>query len=44
MEVCNGDEHFPDGTAGPRKNLTMLGNSDIHDPDQKAEAPTIIAP
>ncbi|MHB1034351.1 MAG: Sb-PDE family phosphodiesterase [Pirellulales bacterium] len=34
MEVANGDEYFP--TAHQwclDKNLTMLGNSDIHDPD-----------
>ncbi len=34
MEVCNGDEYYP--TAHQwclEKNLTMLGNTDIHDPD-----------
>ena len=34
MEVCNGETYFP--TAHKwclEKNLTMLGNSDIHDPD-----------
>jgi hypothetical protein len=34
MEVCNGESYYP--TAHKwclEKNLTMLGNSDIHDPD-----------
>lgn len=34
MEVCNGDEYYPDAHRWClEKNLTMLGNSDIHDPD-----------
>jgi hypothetical protein len=34
MEICNGESYYP--TAHKwclEKNLTMLGNSDIHDPD-----------
>lgn len=34
MEVCNGDEYYPDAHKWClEKNLTMLGNTDIHDPD-----------
>jgi hypothetical protein len=34
MEVCNGDEYYPDAHRWClEKNLTMLGNSDIHEPD-----------
>lgn len=34
MEVCNGNEYYPDAHRWClEKNLTMLGNSDIHDPD-----------
>lgn len=39
MEVCNGDEYFP--TAHKwclEKNLTMLGTSDIHEPDLRTES------
>jgi hypothetical protein len=41
MEVCNGDEYYPDAHRWClEKNLTMLGNSDIHDPDlRKQSAP-----
>jgi hypothetical protein len=34
MEVCNGDEYYPNAHKWClEKNLTMLGNTDIHDPD-----------
>jgi hypothetical protein len=34
MEVCNGDEYYPNAHRWClEKNLTMLGNTDIHDPD-----------
>ncbi len=34
MEVANGDEYYPSAHKWClEKNLTMLGNSDIHDPD-----------
>lgn len=34
MEICNGDEYYPQAHAWClEKNLTMLGASDIHDPD-----------
>jgi hypothetical protein len=34
MEVCNGDSYYPDAHKWClEKNLTMLGNSDIHEPD-----------
>lgn len=34
MEVCNGDEYYPTAHRWClEKNLTMLGNSDIHQPD-----------
>ena len=39
MEVCNGDSYYP--TAHKwclEKNLTMLGNSDIHDPDLRKQS------
>ncbi len=33
IEVCNGDEYYPEALQwGLEKNLTLLGNSDIHDP------------
>ncbi|MBI5684691.1 MAG: histidinol-phosphatase [Verrucomicrobia bacterium] len=42
MEVANGDEYYP--TAHQwclEKNLTMLGNSDIHDPDLRKESTSL---
>jgi hypothetical protein len=41
MEVCNGDTYYPEAHRWClEKNLTMLGNSDIHDPDlRKQSAP-----
>lgn len=39
MEVCNGTSYFP--TAHKwclEKNLTMLGNTDIHDPDLRKQS------
>jgi 3',5'-nucleoside bisphosphate phosphatase len=34
MEVCNGDEYYPSAHQWCLdKNLVMLGNTDIHDPD-----------
>ncbi len=39
MEICNGDEYYP--TAHKwclEKNLTMLGNSDIHEPDLRQKS------
>jgi len=34
MEVCNGDGYYPNAHRWClEKNLTMLGNTDIHDPD-----------
>ncbi len=34
MEVANGDDYYPEAHRWClEKNLTMLGNSDIHDPD-----------
>jgi 3',5'-nucleoside bisphosphate phosphatase len=34
MEIANGDEYYPDAHRWClEKNLTMLGNTDIHDPD-----------
>ena len=34
MEVCNGPDYYPDAHKWClEKGLTMLGNSDIHDPD-----------
>jgi len=39
MEVCNGDEYYPDAHKWClEKNLTMLGNSDIHDPDLRQKS------
>ena len=39
MEVCNGDTYFPTAHRWClEKNLTMLGNSDIHDPDLLQES------
>jgi len=38
MEVYNGDEYFPSAHKWClEKNLTMLGNSDIHDPDLRQQ-------
>jgi hypothetical protein len=41
MEVCNGESYYPNAHQWCLdKNLTMLGNSDIHDPDLRpASAP-----
>jgi 3',5'-nucleoside bisphosphate phosphatase len=34
MEVCNNNDYYPDAHRWClEKNLTMLGNSDIHEPD-----------
>ena len=34
MEICNGDEYYPTAHRWClEKNLTMLGNTDIHEPD-----------
>lgn len=34
MEICNGDGYYPNAHRWClEKNLTMLGNTDIHDPD-----------
>jgi 3',5'-nucleoside bisphosphate phosphatase len=39
MEVCNGNEYYPDAHRWClEKNLTMLGNSDIHDPDLRKQS------
>ncbi|MBN1853231.1 MAG: hypothetical protein JW829_10925 [Pirellulales bacterium] len=39
MEVCNGPSYYPDAHRWClEKNLTMLGNSDIHDPDLRKES------
>ena len=39
MEVCNGDEYYPEAHAWClEKGLTMLGNSDIHDPDLRRQS------
>ncbi len=39
MEVCNGDEYYPEAHKWClEKNLTMLGNSDIHDPDLRQKS------
>jgi hypothetical protein len=41
MEVCNGDSYYP--TAHQwclDKNLTMMGSSDIHQPDLRSESTT----
>jgi hypothetical protein len=42
MEVANGDEYYPTAhTWCLEKNLTMLGNSDIHDPDLRKESASL---
>jgi 3',5'-nucleoside bisphosphate phosphatase len=39
MEVCNGDSYYPDAHRWClEKNLTMLGNSDIHEPDLRLKS------
>lgn len=39
MEVCNGDTYYPDAHKWClEKNLTMLGSSDIHDPDLRHQS------
>jgi 3',5'-nucleoside bisphosphate phosphatase len=39
MEVCNGDEYYPQAHKWClEKNLTMLGDSDIHEPDPRQES------
>ncbi len=39
MEVCNGEDYYPDAHRWClEKNLTMLGNSDIHDPDLREKS------
>jgi hypothetical protein len=39
MEVCNGDTYYPDAHAWClQRNLTMLGDSDIHEPERKEES------
>jgi len=39
MEVCNGDEYYPNAHRWClEKNLTMLGNSDSHDPDLRQKS------
>jgi len=39
MEVCNGDEYYPNAHKWClEKNLTMLGNTDIHDPDLRQKS------
>jgi hypothetical protein len=39
MEVCNGDEYYPNAHRWClEKNLTMLGNSDIHQPDLRKQS------
>lgn len=39
MEVCNGDEYYPDAHQWCLdKNLTMLGTSDIHEPDLRTRS------
>jgi hypothetical protein len=41
MEVCNGDEYYPDAHKWCLdKKLTMLGNTDIHDPDLRSKSTT----
>ena len=38
MEVCNGDSYYPEAHKWClEKNLTMLGGSDLHDPDLRTE-------
>ncbi|MCX6897266.1 MAG: Sb-PDE family phosphodiesterase [Verrucomicrobia bacterium] len=42
MEVANGDEYYPTAHRWClEKNLTMLGNSDIHDPDLRKESSSL---
>jgi len=39
MEVCNGDEYYPEAHQWCLdRNLTMLGNSDIHAPDPRRKS------
>ena len=39
MEVCNGNEYYPDAHRWClEKGLTLLGNSDIHDPDLRKQS------
>jgi hypothetical protein len=39
MEVCNGDEYYPDAHQWcMEKGLTMMGTSDIHDPDLRRKS------
>ncbi len=39
MEVCNGDHYYPSAHKWClEKNLTMLGNTDIHDPDLRQKS------
>jgi hypothetical protein len=39
MEVANGESYYPDAHKWClEKNLTMIGNSDIHDPDLREES------
>lgn len=39
IEVCNGDSYYPEAHQWAlEKNLTMLGNSDIHDPDLREKS------
>jgi len=39
MEVCNGDSYYPEAHRWAlEKNLALVGNSDIHDPDLRAES------
>lgn len=38
MEICNGDEYYPEAhQACLDRNLTILGNSDIHGPEIRAK-------
>lgn len=38
IEICNGNAYYPDGHQyAAERNLTLLGNSDIHDPSLAAE-------
>jgi len=39
LEVCNGETYYPDAHRWClEKNLTMMANSDIHDPDLRQES------
>jgi hypothetical protein len=39
MEVCNGETYYPEAHRWClEKNLTMIGNSDIHEPDSRRES------